>query len=485
VQKRSRSPKGRTVFHFDFELTSGEKTAFHKETNSQITGLLPVQLSIGSANDIAFAFKKKGRHSAAISKKRDAICRFIRTRIAFQYVRSVRTAEDAMRVVDDILSRELRLIEKDPQLGKAMQIIEALQQPILDAVSTTVQTTLKQFLTDVSDVKVKISRDQRYRALRESCSIHVNDGIVTDLRMKGDGVQSLASIALIRRASESSVRGRNLILAIEEPETHLHPDAIHELKKVLQELSSKHQVILTTHNPVLVNRADIRANVIVENHRALVAKSVLDVRRSLGIRLSDNLQSAELVVVLEGEEDLGPIKALLAYCSTKLRTALESGRLGIDSLGGASKLVYKLGLLRSALCSYFAFMDHDQSGEAAVQKAKDAGLLTSAEYSFVRCPGLTRSEVEDIYDVPLYANFVMNRYNVDLSDKKLGNSGTWTERVKRQFAAQNGNWDNGTTERELKREIGYIVAHNPAAALSPHRKVPFDALVTTLERRLG
>jgi predicted ATPase len=485
VQKKTRAAKGRTVFHFGFELTADEKTAFYDQTKTQLTGLLPVQLSIGPANDITFAFRKKGPHSAAISKKRDAICRFIRSHIAFQYVRSVRTAEDAMRVVDDMLSRELRVIESDPEYAKAFQIIERLQEPILSAVQNTVGSTLKQFLSDVASVTLKINRDQRSRALRESCSIHVDDGIVTDLRMKGDGVQSLASIALIRHASESSARGRNLILAIEEPETHLHPDAIHELKKVLNELATKQQVILTTHNPVLVNRLDIRANVIVENHRAIVAKSVADIRRSLGIHLSDNLQLAELVLVLEGEENVAPMKALLSYHSSKLRSAFDSGRLEIDTLGGAPKLVYKLGLLRAALCSYFAFVDYDQSGEDAVQKAKDAGLLTSADYSFVRCPGLTRSEVEDLYAVSLYASLVLNKYNVDLSDRKLGTRGKWTERVKRQFDAQNGNWDcSGLTEQELKRNIGQLAARNPATALSSFRRNAFDALVTTLERRL-
>ena len=485
VQKKTRAAKGRTVFHFEFELTAAEKTAFYNETKTQLTGLLPVQLSIGPANDITFAFRKKGPHSAAISKKRDAICRFIRSHIAFEYVRSVRTAEDAMRVVDDMLSRELRIIETDPRYMKALQIIEQLQQPILSAVQNTVGSTLKQFLADVASVTLKINRDQRSRALRESCSIHVDDGIVTDLRMKGDGVQSLASIALIRHASESSARGRNLILAIEEPETHLHPDAIHELKKVLNELATKQQVILTTHNPVLVNRLDIRANVIVENHRALVAKSVADIRRSLGIRLSDNLQSAELVLVLEGEEDVAPMKALLSHYSTKLRVAFDSGRLGIDTLGGAPKLVYKLGLLRAALCSYFAFVDYDQSGGDAVEKAKDAGLLTSADYSFVRCAGLNRSEIEDLYAVSLYATLVLNKYNVDLTDRKLGTSGKWTERVKRQFEAQNGNWDpDGQTEQDLKRDISQLVMRNPATALSPFRRNAFDALVTTLERRL-
>jgi putative ATP-dependent endonuclease of OLD family len=484
-KKKPKSPKGKTVFDFEFELTGGEKTAFYRETKSEITGFLPVRLSIGRDHEIAFEFKKRGRHSAAISKKRDAICKFIRSRIAFEYVRSVRTAEHAVRVVDEILANELSVIERDPKFADAMKMIEKLQQPILDAVSKTVQGTLKQFLTDVSSVTLKISRDQRYRALRESCSILVDDGTETDLRMKGDGVQSLASIALIRHASESSARGKNLILTIEEPETHLHPEAIHELRKVLVELAAKHQVILSTHNPVLVNRSDVGANVLVENHRARPATSLQEIRLSLGIKLSDNLQSADLILVLEGEEDVSPMKALLSEHSSKIKTAFGGGRLAIDTLGGASKLVYKLGLLRNSVSNYFVFMDNDQAGRDAIKKALDAGLLTSADYSMVKCPGLDVSEIEDLYAVAVYAEFVRNRFNVDLDAKKLSGQGIWTSRIKAQFDKQNGNWESdGSTERSLKSEIARRVASDPTTALSSYRRNAFDALVVTLERKL-
>ncbi|MGH8336206.1 MAG: AAA family ATPase, partial [Gammaproteobacteria bacterium] len=53
----------------------------------------------------------------------------------------------------------------------------------------------------------------------------------------------------MRHASETSAGGRNLVIAIEEPESHLHPRAIHEFKEVILELAQKHQVLLTSHNP--------------------------------------------------------------------------------------------------------------------------------------------------------------------------------------------------------------------------------------------
>jgi putative ATP-dependent endonuclease of OLD family len=485
LSRQAAEKDGRTILDFDFELTDAEKAAFQKATGSQLTGTLPVRLSIGQGFDISFQFRKKGRHSAAISKKREAICSFIRTHIAYEYVASVRTAESAMKVADEILSRELQTIEEDTEFLKAIATIEKLQQSVLKKVSKTVTQTLQHFLSDVKRVKVRINREDRFRAMRQHCDIRVNDGTETDLRYKGDGVQSLASIAMIRHASESSAKGRQLILAVEEPETHLHPDAIQELKRVLIELSKLHQVVLTTHNPVLVNRAEIDGNVIVEDHKARPADSIKEIRDSLGVRLSDNLQSAELVLLLEGEEDVSPMTKLLGCHSPTLAAALENGRLAIDTLAGASKLIYKLGLLKIAGCRCHVYMDHDQAGRDAVDAALAEKLLTPASYTFVKCPGLKDSEIEDLYSVALYHNHVLSTYNVDLTDKKLGNSGVWSDRVERQFDAQSGAWNkDGTTEKTLKSAIGALVAQNPATALTTYRRRSFDNLITVLERRL-
>jgi putative ATP-dependent endonuclease of the OLD family len=54
----------------------------------------------------------------------------------------------------------------------------------------------------------------------------VDDGTATDLQLKGDGVQSLAAISLIRHVSEERSGERELVLAIEEPEAHLRPRAV-------------------------------------------------------------------------------------------------------------------------------------------------------------------------------------------------------------------------------------------------------------------
>lgn len=44
------------------------------------------------------------------------------------------------------------------------------------------------------------------------------------------------------------------VIIIEEPESHLHPEAINQLNAIIESLSENNQVIVTTHNPLFVVR---------------------------------------------------------------------------------------------------------------------------------------------------------------------------------------------------------------------------------------
>lgn len=288
VALQETNPAGESVFDLEFELTNEELNDFRREVKSKLTGTLPIRLEIG-AGPPRFKVAVRGPGQKVLSKKEVVIARFVGRRIDHQYIPAIRSARAALEVVENMLERELLFAEADPRYQRALRRIEEVQQPILDAVSANIQQTLVQFLPDVKGVSVTIAREQRYSALRRSCKVVIDDGTPTDLELKGDGVKSLAAISLLRRASESGARGRQIILAIEEPESHLHPRAIHELRNVLYELAERYQVIITTHCPALVDRRDIKRNILVEASKAREAKSIRHIRDVLGVRTSDNL----------------------------------------------------------------------------------------------------------------------------------------------------------------------------------------------------
>jgi putative ATP-dependent endonuclease of OLD family len=381
-----------------------------------------------------------------------------------------------------MVERELEVIETDPQYQHALDLIESVQRPILEQLSVSVKAMLTNFLPAIKDVRFEIRN--RHRALRQSTVMIVDDGTPTSLKYKGDGVKSLAALALMRHASERESTSQNIIIAVEEPESHLHPEAMHGLRKVLDDLSTNTQIVITTHCPVFVERHRVGSNILVYKRKARPAKTLEEIRRILGVRAADNLKSADLVLVVEGEEDRIVMRSLLAHHSSEIKHALVSGAIAIDSLGGGANLSYKLGELRNAVCKFHCFLDNDKCGRSAVEKAQEQGLLDDAEYSLATCQGKVDSEIEDLFDVELYADAVKQKYNVSLLDPTFKGKEKWSERMAASFKHQGKMW-NDKIEMQVKHLIADEVDSRPDMALNQHHRGPFDALVRMLLERIG
>lgn len=481
IPLQSKTPDGSSVFELDFELTDAEVADFEKEIASTLNGTLPIRVEMGKENVPMVSVRKKGRGGAALTKKSPRISLFLAKRIEFLHVPAVRTAKHAQSVVDQMVERELEALENSDDYKKALKVITDLQEPVLTKLSSDVKSTMVAFLPSIKNVKFQIAAAQRFRALRRTRMI-VDDGIPTDLEHKGDGVQSVAAIALMRYSSESSSSSKQLIIAVEEPESHLHSQAMHGLRSVLRELAAKSQLVLTTHSALFINRSDVQSNVIVNKSKALPAKSVQQIRDILGIRASDNLRHAELVLVVEGEDDRRSLTALFGTVDG-LSSVLDDGTLAIDSLGGGTNLTYKLGELRNAICPYHCFLDHDAAGLTGFAKAQGEGLCELADVNFSVCNGMPESELEDMYEVALYSGLVLNKYGVSLQDPKFSGNKKWSVRVSETFKHQGKSW-NEKLLFEIKFGVSELVQQNPTAALNSHKRSSFDSLVTALKAKL-
>jgi hypothetical protein len=477
------NPEGNSVFDFEFSLNQAETTAFAREVRSNLNGTLPIRISFGPRR-VLFQVVKRGPGAKALTAKRDEIVAFLSKRLQLQYVPAVRTAEQALAVVRSLVETELAAVESDPEYAAALAKIADIQRPVLDALAATLTEQLSHFLPDVASVAVDVPPEARSTALRRDVRVVVDDGAPTELRQKGDGVQSLAALSLIRHAARHRETGREQILAVEEPEAHLHPEAIHQLKAVLVEIAQNQQVLVTTHCPVLVNRRDIGSNIIVEANKARPARTIREIRDVLGVRTADNLASADLVLIVEGESDRVALQAILGETSAVLRDGFENGRLAVDSLAGGSNLAYKLGQLRDSLCLTHAFLDNDQVGRTAAERASEFGLLSPADQTFAIAFGSGDSEIEDLYDPAVYKDALSARWNADIERGDVARIPRFANRVRRAFEVA-GQPFTDTTERQVKMAIAEAVALRPESSLLAGRQGPIETLVRTLERKLS
>jgi hypothetical protein len=232
-----------------------------------------------------------------------------------------------------------------------------------------------------------------------------------------------------------------------------------------------------------VDRASIKSNIIVYQNKAVAAKNVKQIRDILGVQASDNLQHAELILVVEGEEDKLAFNALLKYYSPALKASLDQRSLAIESLLGGSNLSYVLSRLREAMCLTHCFLDHDKSGIDAYKKAEREGLVTQADATFATRNGLTESEIEDLYDETLYSPLLQNKYGVSTLAPQFKGNQKWSDRMRQTFKNQGKLWTD-LVEMKVKRDVAELVDGNPSTALNQHHRGPIDSLIAALEQKL-
>lgn len=479
LQGRARSTE--SIFRLEFSLSDSEILEFKSATGSSLNGTLPIEIKLGKRNIAAIHVPKRGRGGNSLSAKSKKIAEYVSTRIQFNYIPAIRTEGESLAVVQRMLSKELAEIEREPDYQAALQKISDLQQPVLDRVSAVITDALRTFLPTVSEVSVSIPAAARRSALRNQCLIEINDGSKTLLEYKGDGVKSLAALGLLQ--SKSAFNGASII-AIEEPESHLHPGAMHSLREVLETLTTENQLVITTHSPLFVERGNISKNVIVDSSNAKTPKDISSIRQILGIKASDNLVNASYVLVVEGAEDAVALTSLLPYLSPEIGKAMKHHQFVIEQIGGASNLSYKLTQLNNALCVTHTLLDNDDAGRKAYEKAVSEKTLKITDITFLNCPGMPDSEFEDCLDIAAYEHEILSQFGVTLRAPEFKSNKKWSDRVKACFQKQGKPW-NSKVESQVKAVTAETISKSPSTALNPHKRSTIDALIAALENKIS
>jgi predicted ATP-dependent endonuclease of OLD family len=294
-------------------------------------------------------------------------------------------------------------------------------------------------------------------------------------------------MAMMQHYSRETARAREFILAVEEPEAHLHPRAIHALKETLRETAETQQVIVTTHSPLLANRLDLRSNIIVRKNKAAPAKSVEELRDVLGVTVADNLASAELFLVVEGATDRQALTALLALDETLARV-LDDGMLRLVPLFGAGNISYLLTQLQDSLASTHAFLDNDQAGRKAADSAEEAGLLGPKDLTMAMREGeKSGCELEDLIEPAVYEQAFIDSFGVSVANHAWINKmskGKWSPRMKHIFQSSGKTWSK-QTEDAAKAIVAAAVAADPEHAVRADSQPLIDGLIQELNAKIA
>ncbi len=468
----------KTKFTLEFEFSSVEKGLFKKEIGSTLKTTLSLRLQLAyKLSDCTYDIIMPGKAKKTFSANQDKIAAFIKDRIDFQYIPCIRTEDLVYQVIDQLLQRAL---ENNAAYSKALEKLQQIQAPILQQIQKESLLTIKDFIPEVKSISIE--KNNSYREFNRRPNILIDDGTLTSIEEKGDGIKSLVAISLMRYAVSGSTN-KNLIILIEEPESHLHPKAIHGLRQVLIDLSQKYQIIASSHSQLLIDKLHVRNNIIVQKGGAEHASEIKKIRDVLGVEVSDNLVAANFVILLEGLSDIRFIEKILSEKSKYYSQLKLQGRVILDNLQGCSKATYKASLYKNLLLEVFLVLDSDSEGLASLKEVVDKGILTISETLKISVTGMSNSELEDLIDFNFYKTMIFNDYcvNIDNSDFKNLNK-PWSDRIKKEFIKCGQTWDENV-EKALKEKVADIFVENGYNCILPVRRHFIDNFIQVIDSK--
>lgn len=228
-----------------------------------------------------------------------------------------------------------------------------------------------------------------------------------------------------------------LILLLDEPGLALHALAQEDFLRYIDELSSKHQVLYTTHSPFMVHSdrlSQVRVvedkekvgTVISDNVSGSDPRTIFPLQAALGWTIAQNLFISERNLLVEGPSDLIFLKALSAFLEAQGRTGLRED-VTIVPVGGLDKVVTFVALLGANGLKLAVL--HDYRG-APEQKLMDLvkqkmispkALLNASQYRDLNDIGNggKPSDTEDLFEPSLYLEYFNRAFSKELKGTPL------------------------------------------------------------------
>lgn len=231
------------------------------------------------------------------------------------------------------IEEEFKAVHK--KLSRHLDMDGQLQDERLHAVRQ-IETVIERYVT-ASFPGVKVHMDipsPTLPILLSSADLLINDGHISKVSSKGDGLKRSVLFALLRayvdmrdnglkiredqarteptdHGSPEATRApkRSYLLLFEEPELYLHPRAQRQLMAALAEYAKDHQVLVTTHSPGFFQPGAKGFTRLFKTQTGVTAKPVdlaLNLKDAYQIVRHENNEAAffaNSVVLVEGDSD--------------------------------------------------------------------------------------------------------------------------------------------------------------------------------------
>lgn len=189
---------------------------------------------------------------------------------SFVKIPSVRVSETGQGENDQSLLRLHETLEgvlvrsggsRKTQLQKEFEdVIAPVEELVHRVLSDSMEAVASELPFRERDLGIKLP-DSRHalRGMLKEAVITSRDEIEVSIAERGTGFQSAMVLGILRYvSSRSNQTAGRVVFVIEEPEAFLHPQTQRAMEKILRDISSDAQLLVTTHSPVLVDSFSVR-----------------------------------------------------------------------------------------------------------------------------------------------------------------------------------------------------------------------------------
>jgi putative ATP-dependent endonuclease of the OLD family len=308
--------------------------------------------------------------------------------IPFFYMDAQRDILEDIHLKSSYLGKMISKIEYSPKdIGEIEKLIKELNESVVGKsdILCKIKTTLKDLdsAMDSGEEGIEITPfTKKLRDLNKGLSIYYNDSQEAfSMEYHGMGTRSWSSlltlksfISLLQESSNEDVFFP--LLAIEEPEAHLHPNAQKRLYSQLKGISG--QKIISTHSPYIAGSADLaeirsfykKGSTVISGQLPINNFNKEDLRKieRMVMNTRGEIIFSKVLILFEGEteEQALPIFANKHFNKSPLE-------LGIDfiGVGGCQSYLPFLRLAEALNIPWFILSDADNSTPQSVRSQFD------------------------------------------------------------------------------------------------------------------
>ncbi len=297
------------------------------------------------------------------------VINYIDSTIRVVTIPAIREERNLENIFEDVFNQTIEArLESSRKIPTIKKELNSLLVPEIKNAIKVINKTFKNFLK--KPIKIDFAWDISISNSINLEEIKADDGNLTNILLKGDGIKSLMQMALLTQYAEiekDRKKSQKNIYIIEEPESHLNSSYLYDLKDKISLLSQNSTVILTTHSSIFVNYSEFESNHLVAGGKIKIAKNKSEIAGALGIQLQENLKSNVGAIYLEGYDDAIAFEIILDILKQQ---KIVKTRFDIIYANSASRVPALILSNKPFFKHVFVLLDNDRAGREAEKEIK-------------------------------------------------------------------------------------------------------------------